>query len=173
MIFYWSLSENKSPQVSRTLLSILADLNNEIVWMVSTFSVISTSSSLCTSPSVTEQLIRSSLSCSKVFFQFPCKVEVIIILFTFFQFHSVVSRDNKVHYSASYLFFCWLLLGLVVLPGLGDPFVCQNFRGVCVSHFPRQKQGCAYTICLYGQISISCTIPSGSSYPPSRVVIII
>ena len=28
---YWSLSDSKSPQVSRTLLSILADPNNAIV----------------------------------------------------------------------------------------------------------------------------------------------
>ena len=28
MFFHWSLSDSKSPQVSRTLLSILADLNN-------------------------------------------------------------------------------------------------------------------------------------------------
>ena len=31
-----SLSDSKSHQVSRTLLSILADLNNAVVWMVST-----------------------------------------------------------------------------------------------------------------------------------------
>ena len=36
MVFHWSLSDNKSHQVSRTLLSILAVLNNAIVWMVST-----------------------------------------------------------------------------------------------------------------------------------------
>ena len=30
----------KSPQVSRTLLSILADLNNEVVWLVSTHPLI-------------------------------------------------------------------------------------------------------------------------------------
>ena len=36
MVFHWSLSDSKSPQVSRTLLSILAVLNNEVVWMVST-----------------------------------------------------------------------------------------------------------------------------------------
>ena len=36
MIFHWSLSDSKSPQVSRTLLSILAVLNNAVVWMVST-----------------------------------------------------------------------------------------------------------------------------------------
>ena len=45
MIFQWILSDSKSPQVSRTLLSILADLNNAVVWMVSTRSFISKSSS--------------------------------------------------------------------------------------------------------------------------------
>ncbi len=35
MIFYWSLSDSKSLQVSRTLLSILAVLNNAVVWLVS------------------------------------------------------------------------------------------------------------------------------------------
>ena len=36
MVFHWSLSDSKSPQVSRTLLSILAVLNNAVVWIVST-----------------------------------------------------------------------------------------------------------------------------------------
>ena len=36
MVSHWSLSESKSPQVSRTFLSILADLKNATVWMVST-----------------------------------------------------------------------------------------------------------------------------------------
>ena len=36
MVFHWRLSDSKSPQVSRTLLSILAVFNNAVVWMVST-----------------------------------------------------------------------------------------------------------------------------------------
>ena len=36
MVFHWSLSDSKSPQVSRAFLSILAVLNNAVVWMVST-----------------------------------------------------------------------------------------------------------------------------------------
>ena len=35
MDFYWSLSDSKSSQVSRTLLNILVDLNNAVVWMFS------------------------------------------------------------------------------------------------------------------------------------------
>ena len=44
------------------------------------------------------------------FFQFPSKVEVLILLFTFFQFYSVVSRDSKVDYFASSPFFFFLLI---------------------------------------------------------------
>ena len=36
MVFHWSLSDSKSLQVSRTLLSILTILSNAVVWMFST-----------------------------------------------------------------------------------------------------------------------------------------
>ena len=36
MVFHWSFSDSKSPQVSRTRLSILAVLSNAVVWIVST-----------------------------------------------------------------------------------------------------------------------------------------
>ena len=36
MVIHWRLSDSKSPQISRTLLSILAVFNNSVVWMVST-----------------------------------------------------------------------------------------------------------------------------------------
>ena len=45
MVFDRALSDSKSPQVSGTLLSILADLDNDVVWMVSARPPISTSSS--------------------------------------------------------------------------------------------------------------------------------
>ena len=53
MVSHWNLYNSKSHQVSRTLLSILADLNNAVVWMVSTRPLISKSSSSCTIPLVT------------------------------------------------------------------------------------------------------------------------
>ena len=52
MVFHWSLSD-KSPHVSRTLLCILADLNNVMVWMVSTRPLISKSFTPFTKPLVT------------------------------------------------------------------------------------------------------------------------
>ena len=48
LVFHWILRDSKSLQVSRTLLSILADC--VVVWMVSTRSLISKSYSPCTNP---------------------------------------------------------------------------------------------------------------------------
>ena len=45
--FHWSLSDSKYPQVSRTHLSIQADLNNAVFWVVSTRLLISKSSTTC------------------------------------------------------------------------------------------------------------------------------
>ena len=45
MVLHWCLSDSKSPQVFRTLLGILADLSNAVVWIVSTYNLISKSSS--------------------------------------------------------------------------------------------------------------------------------
>ena len=53
MVFHWSLSDSKSPQVSKTLLSILAVLNDVVVWMVSTRPPTSKSSTSFSNPLVT------------------------------------------------------------------------------------------------------------------------
>ena len=53
MVFHKSLSDCKSPQVFRTLLSILADINNVVIWMVSSHLLISKSSSPFINPLVT------------------------------------------------------------------------------------------------------------------------
>ena len=50
-----NISDNKSSQVSRTLLSILADLSNTVVWIISIRPLFSKSSSPCTNPLVAIQ----------------------------------------------------------------------------------------------------------------------
>ena len=52
MVSNWSLSDSKSPQVLRIRLSILANLNNDALWIVSTRPLISKSSSPSTNPLV-------------------------------------------------------------------------------------------------------------------------
>ena len=109
------------------------------------------------------------------FFQFPSKVQVLILLFYFLSV-SFCSQPGQhipqfVKFSFFFFFFCccWLLRGMFVYPRLGDPFLSQNPCGVCASHSPVHILGCACTICSYGQTSISGTIPSGSPRPHSRV----
>ena len=53
MLSHWSLSDSKPPKVSRTLLSILADLNIAVVWIVSSRPLNSKSSSPFINPLVT------------------------------------------------------------------------------------------------------------------------
>ena len=50
IVFHWSPSGSKFPQVSRTLLSILIDLNNAVIWMVSIRPLISNSFRTLTKP---------------------------------------------------------------------------------------------------------------------------
>ena len=82
--FHWSLSDIQPSQVSRTLLSILADLNNE-VWMVSTCPLIFKCSSPLTRPmenvpsapimigiTVTFAFHRLLLSSLRGFYTSPC-----------------------------------------------------------------------------------------------------
>ena len=89
MVFDWSLSDSKSPQLSRTFLSNLAVLNNSVVWMVSTRPPIKSSSPFndplvtVTKAPITIGIIVTFMFHS--FFQFPSKVEVLILLFPFFQ----------------------------------------------------------------------------------------
>ena len=69
MVFYWNLSDNKCLQVSKTLLSILADLNNAVAWMVSICPLISNSSKSLSKILVTvlSTLIKIGISIPHIF----------------------------------------------------------------------------------------------------------
>ena len=69
-------------QVSRTLLSILADLNNAVVWMVSTHPLTSMPSSPCTNPLVTapSSPITIGISVTFMFHSFFSSLTQIILL---------------------------------------------------------------------------------------------
>ena len=49
------------------------------------------------------------------FFQFPSKILVLVSLFSFFQFYSMVCRDGKVHNSASSLFIIIICFNLYLI----------------------------------------------------------
>ena len=110
MVFHLCLSDSKSPQVSKTRLSILAVLSNAVVWIVSTRPLTSKSSSpfnnpLVTVPNAPITIVTIVTFMFHSFFQFSSKVEVLILLFTFLQIYSVVRRDSKVNNFADSLSF--------------------------------------------------------------------
>ena len=164
IVFYWGLSDSKSPQVSRTRLSILVVLNDAVVWMVSTRLITSKSSSPFSNPLVTVS-------------NAPITIGIIVT----FMFHSFFDSQASTRYLSLFshsftfilwlagtvkstilqvLLFCWLLLGLVFWPRLGN--LCHSPIGVYVCHFLEQVLGCTYIICWYGQIKLFCTSPCGS-----------
>ena len=130
MVFHWSLTDSKSRKVPRTLLSVLAVLDNVVVWMVSTPLIISMSSCpfikyFCDSTKITNLDCYNCHLNVPYFFRFPSKVSVLILLFTFLQFYFEVSRDTKIHNFASslYLFIIiiiirWSFIGLWVTASL-------------------------------------------------------
>ena len=92
MVSHWSLSDNKSPQVSRTLLSILANLNYAVVKMISTRPLISIYSSPGINPLVT--VARTPITIG------------IIVTFMFSQFFNPLTRSCTL-FSISFNFILW------------------------------------------------------------------
>ena len=79
MVVHWSLSDSKTPQVSRTLLSIMADLNNAVTLMVSIHLPISNSTSLLSKPlgTIPTAPLTIGITVTLMFLllsQFSCKV---------------------------------------------------------------------------------------------------
>ena len=130
MVFHWSLNYSKSPQVSRTRLCILADLNNAVVWMVSTRLSVSKSSSPWINPLVTvpNALITISITVTFMFhisFNSLARSWYFSLFSPSFSFTPWSAGTVKSTIWPVLLFY-WLSLGLVVWPRLDDPFVSQN-----------------------------------------------
>ena len=67
MVFHWSLSGSQSPQVSRTRLNILANLDNAVVWIVSILPLISHSSYPFTKPLGTVPRVPITIGTTVIF----------------------------------------------------------------------------------------------------------
>ena len=94
MVFHRSLSSCKSPQVFRTLLSILAVLNNAVVWMVSTRPPTFKSSSPFNNPLVIVPKAPITIG--------------IIVTFMLYSFFSSLPRSKYLSFlSHSFIFILW------------------------------------------------------------------
>ena len=109
-----------------------------------------------------------SPACSTVFFQFPSKVEVLVLLFTFFQFYSVVSQDSKVDYFSSSLFLLIIIMS-VLLAGIRWSVCMLNYhRNLCVEFSRTDAVLCIYHLLVWSNlnflhISQWMTLPTQSS----------
>ena len=92
MVFHWSSRDNMFLQVSRTLPSMVVDLNNAVDWTVSTPPLISKSFrvfliNLC--GIVPSEPITISITVTfkfNILFWFSTKVQIFSFLFAFFEF---------------------------------------------------------------------------------------
>ena len=87
MVFRWSLSNRKSPKVSRTFLSILAVLNKVVVWMLSTRPLISKTPSPFFFQFPSNSLFFFPLSFS--FILSSAKSTILQVLFIFVDYYKV------------------------------------------------------------------------------------
>ena len=94
MVFHWRLSDSKSPQVPRTLLSILTILSSVGVWMISTHLPISKSSSPFNNPLVTVPKAQIMIST--------------IAIFIFHSFFNSLARSRYLSFfTLSFSFILW------------------------------------------------------------------
>ena len=175
MIFHRSLSDSKSPQVSRTLLSILAVLSNVVVWMVSSRPPTSKSSSPFSNPLVTVPNAPITIG--------------IIVTFMFHSFFNSLARSRYLSlFSHSFSFILWLagtakstilhilffllLLLIIIRSGLlvdirGSVCMSMSHRSLWVS-FSRTDAGlCIHLLLMWSNlnflhISYWITLPTQS-----------
>ena len=137
MVYHWSFSDWKSPQVSATVLTILSDLNNAVLRMVSSCHLISMSSNSFTN-SLEIDLTASTIICMTVNFTFHIYFIPLASTGTYLRFRFLLCSHCGLPGRRSPLFsrlsvFCWMSLSdrLVDIKW----FVCisKSQRYLCVS----------------------------------------
>ena len=132
MVFHWSLSDRKSPQLSRTLLSILAVLNTAVVWMVSNRPPTFKSSSPFNNP---------SLTLSKA----PIRIGT-IDTFMFHSFFNSLARSRYLYYYYYYYYYYYCCCCCCCYSVM-SVFLCQKMSSSKFYDF-------VYIISLYFKISL-------------------
>ena len=118
MIFHRSLSDSNSSQVSGTLLSILINFNNAVVWIFSTRSLISKSSNPCTNHLVTVTRAPITIGITVTFmfhcFSFSSLASIMYLsLFPFFYsfiLWSAGTAKSTIWQVSFFVLFCFLFL---------------------------------------------------------------
>ena len=149
MVFHWSLSDSKSPQVSMTPPSILVVLNNAVVWMASTRPPTSKPSSPFSNSLVTVPKARITIGT--------------IVTFMFHSFFYSLVRLRYVSFFSHYFsFILWsagtakstilqvlFFLQIIITSGL----LAEIWRSMCMSKSYRSLyvlfSRTGYGLCIY------------------------
>ena len=175
MVSHWSLSDGKSPQVSRTRLRILAVLSNAVILIVSTRPPTSKSSRPLNNPLV---IVPKA----------PITIGT-IITFMFHSFFNSLARSRYLSFFAhsfrfilwsagtekstifQILFFSWIIISSSLLAGIRwSVCMLKSHRSLCVS-FSRTGAGlCKYHLLVWSNFNFSrspCRPSRVSPYTPS------
>ena len=152
MVFHWSLSDSKSPRISRTLLSIVDVLNNAVVWMISTRPPTSKSSRPFNSSLVTAPKAPITIG--------------IIVTFMFHSFFNSLARSRYLSFfSHSFSFIQWsdnfassLFLLIIIRHGLMAEIrrsVCmlKSHRSLCLSFSITDAGLCIYHLLVWSNLN--------------------
>ena len=146
MVFHWSLSDSKSPQVSRTLLGILAVLSI-VVWMVSIYPPASKSSSPFDNP-----LVINRDRYNGVTFMFHHFFKSLAISFISLSFGSILWSTGTTKSTILQVLFFFSFSLIIIRSGIlaeirGSVCMSKSQGSLCVS-FSRTDAG----LCSHGQI---------------------
>lgn len=96
------------------------------------------------------------------------KVKILISCLTFFWIYSLIHWNSQIFYLAGVFLIHFILISYSD-KGWGDWLEFKNHTDVCAFNSPCRILASAYTIGLYGQNVIVCTVPSGSPLQLSQV----
>ena len=137
MVFRWRLNDNKYPQVSRTLLSILSDFNNAVVWMVSPRPPISKSFSHISKPlwTVPSAAILVGINVTLIFhssLSSSAKSKYLALFWSSLVFSLCGPLEQQSPLSGRFFFvlFCSFVLLIITRLGLlpGTKVICLNLN---------------------------------------------
>ena len=158
MVFHWSLSDSKFPQVSRTFLSILAVLNNALVWMVPTHPPTSKSSSPFSNPLVTVPnapiTIGIIVTCMFHSFSIPLQGRDSYSSFHILSMLFCGQPGQQSRLFCKFSFFLLIIIKSGLLAGIRRS-VCmlKSHRSLCVS-FSRTGAGlCIYHLLVWSNLN--------------------
>ena len=138
VVFHCSLSDTKSPQVSRTLLSIQANRNNAVVWMISILPLTSDSSSSLSAFSWTVPSAPTIIGNTVKLSFFSCLASfkyLSLFLVLSFLLNGPLELQNPLNGEFSFLFFSFLLITTCSgLLGWSRWFVVSQ-KSLCVTFF--------------------------------------